>query len=52
VAVVNTDPPSEVDYAKAVQHYEERLRQIFEPTPNAHCQALLNAMLERGPVPC
>ena len=52
VAVVNTDPPSEGDYAKEMRGYEERLRQIFEPAPNAHCEGLLNAMLQRGPMPC
>ena len=52
VAVVNTDPCSESDYARAVQSYEARLHQIFEPTPNAHCQDLLTAMLLRGPMPC
>ena len=52
VAVVNTDPVSASQYAQAVHSYEARLHQIFEPTPNAHCQDLLTAMLLRGPMPC
>jgi hypothetical protein len=52
VAVVNTEPVSEADYALAVQSYEARLHQIFEQTPNANCQSLLAAMLLRGPMPC
>lgn len=52
VAVVNTDPCSEGDYALAAQSYEARLHQIFDATPNAHCQDLLTAMLLRGPMPC
>lgn len=52
VAVVNTAPPSESDYAFAAQDYETRLREIFEPQPDPHCQNLLNALLARGPIPC
>jgi hypothetical protein len=52
VAVVNTNPPSEHDYAQAVQAYQARLLEIFGATPNAACQELLDAMRKRGPVPC
>lgn len=52
VAVVNTDPVSEGAYALTVQSYVARLHQIFDATPNAHCQDLLAAMLLRGPMPC
>jgi hypothetical protein len=52
VAVVNTDPLIKADYARAEQVYEERLHLIFGAEPNAHCQALLDAMLMRGPMPC
>jgi hypothetical protein len=52
VAVVNTGPPGEAEYARTTQQYEERLQQIFGAQPNAHCQALLDALLRRGPVPC
>jgi hypothetical protein len=52
VAVVNTDPFSEGVYAQLVQSYEARLRQIFDASPNAYCQDLLDAMLQRGPMPC
>ena len=52
VAVVNTAPPSEADYALATDHYQTRLQHIFGATPNPHCQALLDALLRRGPVPC
>jgi hypothetical protein len=52
VAVLNTDPPGAGDYALLQQTYEARLRQVFEPTPNAACQALLTALLLRGPMPC
>ncbi len=52
VAVVNTHPPSEQSYALAVQKYESRLHEIFDPQPDAHCLDLLNALLARGPIPC
>lgn len=52
VAVVHTDPPSETDYAAASDAYQARLQQIFGAAPNPHCQALLTALLQRGPVPC
>jgi hypothetical protein len=52
VAVLNTDPLSKADFARAEQAYEARLHQIFGAEPNAHCKALLDAMLLRGPMPC
>ena len=52
VAVVNTDPPGEAAYALATQQYTARLQQIFGPAPTPNCQALLDAMLRRGPLPC
>ncbi|NVO08281.1 MAG: hypothetical protein HXX19_21120 [Rhodoferax sp.] len=52
VAVVNTDPPGEKAYAQVTEQYTARLQQIFGPQPNAHCQALLDALLRRGPMPC
>lgn len=52
VAVVNTNPLSARDYALSLKKYQTRLQQIFGPEPNVHCQALLQAMLARGPMPC
>ena len=52
VAVLNTEPMGEADYAVATQAYEARLGQIFGPQPSDHCQALLDALLRRGPMPC
>ena len=52
VAVLNTEPMSEADYALATQSYEARLGQIFGPERTEHCQALLDALLRRGPMPC
>ena len=52
VAVLNTEPMDAQDYAVATQAYEARLQQIFGPQRTEHCQALLDALLIRGPMPC
>jgi hypothetical protein len=52
VAVFNTEPPSEAAYARATEQYTARLQQIFGPAPTPNCQALLDVLLLRGPVPC
>lgn len=52
VAVHNTEPMNEADYARATQQYEARLAEIFGPQPTAPCQDLLDALLRRGPMPC
>ena len=52
VAVFNTDPPAVPEYARATEQYAARLRQIFGPEPTPNCQALLDALLQRGPMPC
>jgi hypothetical protein len=52
VAVVNPSPPSEAEYALTSDTYQARLQQIFGSTPNPQCLALLEALLQRGPMPC
>jgi hypothetical protein len=52
VAVLNTEPPGAADYGRSAGLYQARLQEIFGAAPNPHCQALFDALLRRGPVPC
>ena len=51
VAIVNTAPLTEPDYALAQQRYAARLEEIFGAAPHADCLALMAALIAKGPSP-
>lgn len=52
VAVQQDNPPDAATYAALVAQHEARLHAIFGPTPDAHCQPLLAALIADGPCLC
>lgn len=52
VAVEVNSPPAPEIFAASVDRYEARLREIFGPDPDPHCQALLDALIADGPCSC
>jgi len=49
VAVADDHPPDPQAYAEVVARYQARLREIFEPEPDASCRPLFDALIENGP---
>ena len=49
VAILDDHPPDPQAYAEMVDRYQARLRQIFEPEPDATCRPLFDALIENGP---
>lgn len=52
VAVMDDHAPDAETYAAIVDRYQARLREIFEPEPDASCRPLFDALIKNGPLEC
>ena len=52
VAVLLGARSDDAAYAELVHKYESRLQEIFGPSPDGNCSALLDALIEDGPFLC
>jgi hypothetical protein len=52
VAVIDPLPPDYSDSSRVVARFQDRLKEIFGPAPDAACQALMDALMLAQPTLC